>query len=33
MLEKNPGYLDNFNSIYFAKSDGYITEKAYPEVN
>ena len=32
MLEKNPGYLDNFNSIYFAKSDGYITEKAYQKL-
>ncbi len=29
ILERNPNYLDNFELIYFAKSDGYITEKAY----
>ena len=29
MIEKNPGYLNSFNSIYFADTDGYITENAY----
>lgn len=29
MIEKNPNFLVNYDEIFFAKDNGYITEKAY----
>ncbi len=32
MIENNPRYMNNYNSINFAETNGYITEKAYQKL-